>query len=151
MTQANRGKWAEGRVRGYLNDISKTINATFMRLPDTHAGSFQPTTADFLVNCRGLHTMLEVKEVDHMYRLPSKNFKADQRARLTNWRSLGTNTSVVIAHMPYREGIPPAKLKSTLMWRYIPAVWFGSAEVPSWDLREFSLRTLDQAMEAALC
>jgi|JI10StandDraft_1071094.scaffolds.fasta_scaffold125172_4 hypothetical protein len=151
MAQGDRGKWAEGRVRGYLVDISKTVNGAFLRLPDARSGSFQPTTADFLVNFRGLHTMLEVKEVEHDYRLPGKNFKPDQRARLTNWRSLGTNTPVVVAHMPLKEGVPAHKLRQTLMWRCVLSDWFGSADVPSWDLREFPLRTLDQAMEIALC
>ena len=151
MAQGDRGKWGEGRVRGYLNDISKTVVATFMRLPDARSGSFQPTTADFLVNCRGQHTMLEVKEVEHDFRLPSKNFKPDQRARLLNWRGLGTNTRVVVAHMTLKEGVPPHKLRACPMWRAVPAVWFGSEDVPSWDLREFPLLTLDQAMERSLC
>ena len=50
-----------------------------------------------------------------------------------------------------RPRTPPHKLRQTLMWRYLPAAWFGSADVPSWDLREYPLHTLDRAMEMALC
>ena len=149
MAQGDRGKWAEGRARDYLKTLSETRDCAFMRLPDARAGSFQPTTADFLVNHKRQHTMLEVKEVEHTYRLPGKNFKQDQRARLANWRTAGTNTWVLVAHMPLKPSTGRQKLG--LMWRSIPALWFGSEEVPSWDLSLHPLLTLEDAMEVALC
>ena len=149
MAQGDRGKWAEGRVRDFLKRLSETAGCAFMRLPDARAGSFQPTTADFLISYKGLHTMLEVKEVDHNYRLPGKNFKQDQRARLANWRNAGTNTYVLVAHMPLKP--PTGQQKLGLMWRAVPAAWFGGAEVPSWDISLHPLITLDDAMDVALC
>ena len=149
MAQGDRGKWAEGRVRDYLKVLAETQGCAFMRLPDARAGSFQPTTADFLINYKALHTMLEIKEVDHTYRLPGKNFKQDQRARLANWRSVGTNTRVLVAHMPLKPSSGPQKL--SMMWRAVPADWFGSEEIPSWNLSLHPLLTFDEAMEASLC
>lgn len=93
--------------------------------------------------------MLEVKEVDHAYRLPGKNFKQDQRARLAVWRNAGTNTRVLVAHMALKPSTGAQKLG--LMWRAVPAAWFGSEDIPSWDLGAHPLLTLDDAMEATLC
>ena len=97
----------------------------FLRLPDARSGSFQPTIADFLAIRRGEPWFIEVKEVDHEYRLPSKNFNSGQRARLQSYEMAGAGILVVIKHTP------------TKVWRIVQLGFF-EGEPPSWDLSKFA-------------
>lgn len=137
MTASNRGKFAEGHVRRRLVELAKQADFQFMRLPDAHAGSFQPTTADFLIVHRGITHFLEVKEVASAYRLPGKNFGQDQRARLNAFRAAGAMTWALICFRP--EG-------AAVSWRICPSTYFGTETPPSWDMRDLPIMSLDDAL-----
>ena len=68
-TLGTRGKWCESKVRDALRILSAQQGFNFMRLPDARAGSFTPTTADFLGGHKTPYRrnawMLEAKEVEH--------------------------------------------------------------------------------------
>lgn len=137
MTASNRGKYAEGHVRRRLAQRALQADFQFMRLPDAHAGSFQPTTADYLIVCRSVCHFLEVKEVAHAYRLPGKNFGQDQRARLNAFRAAGAMAWALVCFRP--QGASP-------FWRVCPSTYFGTETPPSWDMRDLPIMTLDDAL-----
>lgn len=122
-TAANRGKWAEGKVRVYLQSL-ETAKLAFHRFPDAHAGSLVATPADFLV-CRSARlTLLEVKEVQHEYRLNHKNFALDQMARMRMWKLAGAEAYVAVCFMPSKT------------WRILDVDYFVNREGASWDMRD---------------
>lgn len=137
MPSANRGKYAEGHVRRRLVERAKMADFQFMRLPDAHAGSFQPTTADYLIVCRSVCHFLEVKEVAHAFRLPGKNFGQDQRARLNAFREAGAMSWVLVCFRPKDAG---------MLWRMCPSTYFGMDTPPSWDMRDLPIMSLDDAL-----
>ena len=137
MTTANRGKSAEAAVKKYLAKRSETIGFNFMRLPDARSGSFQPTTADFLAVSWGKPYFIEVKEVNHAFRLPSKNFGRDQRARLRAFELAGALARILVFHTP------------TKAWRALLLDHFED-DPPSWDLRHQPEITLDEAMTVSI-
>ena len=146
MAVGDRGKWAEGKVRDALKERALRAEFQFMRLPDARAGSFQPTTADFLAVDSGRPFFLEVKEVNHVSRLPGKNFDQGQRARLAMWEAAGAKASVLICHSPLREMVQPPDTKGKF-WRSFKAAYFGHAMPPSWDLQSFPLLSLSAALQ----
>ena len=146
MAVGDRGKWAEGKVRDALKGRALQAGFQFMRLPDARAGSFQPTTADFLVVDSGRPFFLEVKEVNHVSRLPGKNFDQGQRARLALWEAAGARSRVLICHSPLREVVQPPEAKGKI-WRAFRAAYFGHDTPPSWDLHHFPLFSLTDALE----
>lgn len=123
MSAANRGKWAEGRVRAYLKTL-ELANCAFHRFPDAHAGSLATTPADFLVCRQGKLTLLEVKEVQHDFRLPYKNFALDQMARMRMWKAAGAQALVAVCFMP------------TQTWRILDVEYFVQRDGASWDMRD---------------
>ena len=131
---ANRGKYAEGLVRKELAKRAERSDFAFMRLPDARSGSFQPTTADFLVVHKGKANFVEVKEVDHLARLPSKNFSLDQRARLSVFEAAGANTWVLIYFTPGKY------------WRWLRANWFLTTTPSSWDFSAMPPDNLSDAV-----
>jgi hypothetical protein len=128
MSTANRGKWAEGRVRDWLKAAEKADTA-FHRFPDAHAGSLVTTPSDFLTCRQGRLTLLEVKEVQHSTRLPHKNFAPDQIARMRMWKMAGAHTWVLVCHMPVK------------VWRCVPLDTFMERTGGSWVLDEYELHS----------
>lgn len=118
---ADRGKYAEGKVREALKELSVQADTIFMRLPDAHAHSFVATVADYMVVCRGRTSFVEVKSLAHDFRVPVKNFSVDQRARMALWNTAGANLIVAVYHTESK------------LWRFPPFSEFIS-DVPSWDL-----------------
>jgi hypothetical protein len=147
MSTGQRGKWAEGKVREALALRAGVADFNFMRLPDTRAGSFQPTTADFLVAYRGRVTLLEVKEVQHAFRLPRSNYPQDQRSRVRAWEMAGVCSLVVVAFLPFKGAAYRADRE---MWKSAPLAYFTGDDTSSWDMRDLPLRTLDRALDAFL-
>jgi hypothetical protein len=137
MSTANRGKVAEGQVKKYLAAITRQDFA-WNRLPDAHAGSRQPTLADFLLINKGQPILLEVKEVAHDYRLPVGNFKLENRARMRIFQLAGAKCVVLIHH------------STTKVWRCLPLDYFGAQDTGSWDLRLTPELKLNEAMELCL-
>lgn len=138
-TAANRGKYAEGLVKKKLVSL-EAANFSHARWPDAHAGSRTVALADFQYMCRGKFTLLEVKEVDHDFRLPYKNLDTDQIGRMRMWKAAGSQGHVLVYHTP------------TKLWRVADISWFfihriyvddRGKKVGSYDLRELEFITLD--------
>lgn len=107
VTAANRGKYAEGKVKAELKKL-ETANCTHHRFPDAHSGSFVTAPADFLILQNGRLRLL-VKQVEHGERLPYGNFSPEQVNRMHMWRHAGADTWVLVYHVPHKA------------WRLIPA------------------------------
>lgn len=137
MSTTNRGKVAEGQVKKALAAITRQDFA-WNRLPDAHAGSRQPTLADFLLINKGQPILLEVKEVAHDYRLPVHNFKLENRARMRMFQLAGAKCVVLIYH------------STTKVWRYLTLDYFGTQDTGSWDLREIPELKLNGALHLCL-
>lgn len=122
-----RGKVAEGIVQRRLQALAQSAGKAFYRLPDFRAGSMQPTLADFLYFENKETTVIEVKEVNHDYRLPFSNFDAAQVARMRVLELAGVNAIVLVYH------------SSNKTWRKIPVGFFVTrgTKAGSWVLSEF--------------
>jgi penicillin-binding protein-related factor A (putative recombinase) len=120
-TIGNRGKWAEARVKAFLKKRESTT-FTHHRFPDARAGSMVTAPADFMFMSAGVMTLLEVKEVQHDFRLPHKNFSTDQVARMRAWKAAGARALVLIHH------------STSGFWRLLDIDRFVEREGGSWDL-----------------
>jgi len=123
---ADRGKFAEGEVRKYLQAQVAKGPTAFLRLPDAHAGSRTETICDFLVCSSGRPILIEVKEVDHASRLPHKNFDVGQVARMRLWEIAGAKAVVCIYFKPIQA------------WRILPLSLFIERTGGSWQLADYS-------------
>lgn len=140
VAAANRGKYAEGEVKKFLKKL-EAANCAHHRFPDVHSGSMVTAPADFMFMQAGIFRLLEVKEVQHDFRLPYDNFSPDQVARMRMWQAAGAHAWVLVYH------------KNLKAWRLIPAEWFlnrpklsaSGKPVGSWVLEEFPLVTLAEA------
>jgi hypothetical protein len=132
-----RGKYAEGKVKAQLKGL-ESASFTHYRFPDARAGSFTVTPCDYMVCNSGKLTLLEVKEVDHKFRLPHANFSKDQVARMRNFESAGAAAWVLIYFTPMK------------LWRYESISYFLQREGGSWDMSGFELRPLDMILEKIL-
>ena len=140
VAAANRGKYAEGEVKKFLKKM-EAANCAHHRFPDAHSGSMVTAPADFMFMQAGIFRLLEVKEVQHDFRLPYDNFSPDQVARMRLWQAAGAYAWVLVYH------------KNLKAWRLIPAEWFlnrpklsaSGKPVGSWVLDEFPLVTLAEA------
>lgn len=140
MPAANRGKYAEGKVKTLLKKLESS-NCTHHRFPDAHAGSFATVPADFMILQSGHLRVLEVKEVRHEFRLPYANFGLDQVARMSMWEAAGASAWVLVCHMPAKA------------WRLVPLAFFRNRQLKaatgkplgSWVLSDFPVVSLEQA------
>lgn len=132
MTQGQRGKTAEGKVKDLLVQRALRTNFAWYRPPDARAGSFLPTTCDFFAMHNGKLHLLEVKEVDHEYRLPHKNLEAAQVGRMLTWVHAGAEAWILVHHTKNRN-----------TWRYFPLHSLPARTGGSWDFSE--LQTYDTA------
>jgi hypothetical protein len=149
MGKADQGKSAEKKVRDYLDLLDKAhVAFTFNRNQDAHAagGRFVPVAGDF--QAFGLYLrkaasvgvseslpacsrnfILEVKEVQHDFRLPYKNYSADKVARVQKRVLAGAEPLVLIRFMPRDE------------WRAVPFEVFRNRNEAtpsgSWDLSAY--------------
>ena len=131
---ANRGKLAEGKAKAFLQTMSEQTSLVYHRLPDAHAGSMVSTLCDFIVHYAGL-TLLEVKEVNHEYRLPYGNFKQENASRMRLWEYSGAETLIAIYFKPLK------KWRMTKLERFEPRSLCTPTGKPqgSWDLRDLEL------------
>lgn len=144
MSQGTRGKWAEGKVRAHLNVLAQRGNFNFMRLPDARAGSFASITADYLVGNKGVGWMLEVKEVNHEFRLPRPNYPTEQRSRVRMWEMAGFKSLVIVGFLPLKGAVYRADRP---MWRTSSLKYFTGDNTSSWDMRDQPLLTLAEALD----
>lgn len=124
-----RGKWAEKEVSKALSTCART-DLAFHRMPDARAGSMKATLADFLLLVRGTMILLEVKEVNHSFRIPHGNFDKDKVARMRRFQLAGARSIVVMYFKPEDK------------WRCAPLDFFLTREGGSWDMRPFELQPL---------
>lgn len=141
MSSANRGKYAEGKVKDYLNKINEAmLNFDFERVLDAHAagGRFQSRTGDFTWWAPELHGVIEVKEVEHAFRLPYKNVSTESIAKLVKRQLAGGQISILVCHQPMK------------LWRAVPLERLRERDKDtpsgSWDLSD--LPTHKSVMDA---
>lgn len=132
VTAANRGKEAEKLFHAILDKVSAgKQDFDFERIDDARSSSghmSKPRTGDFIVFMRGLSWAIEVKQVQHEFRLPRANFPRDQRARLRK-RQLAGGIPVLFVYF--------ATLQK---WRMCSDLGFlGFEDTGSWDLTTFPL------------
>jgi hypothetical protein len=86
-----------------------------------------------------VHGLIEVKEVEHDYRLPSKNFKPGQLGKLEMRRMAGGEIVILVLHT------------TTGLWRRpgFPEI-FDRAGQASWDFRGFKGDKTYPKVKAAL-
>lgn len=157
---ADRGKWAESEVRKELQAMEAAhLRFTFNRIPDAKAGSFQPAAADFQwffdTALKGSYTanegigvfnanfpwtrngLIEVKEIEHLTRLPHGKFGTEKIAHMKKRQLAGAECMVLVAHK--LKGMR----KPDVTWRCAPFEFFRDTVyekgVGSWDLSEFPL------------
>ena len=135
-TIGNRGKWAEGRVKAFLKK-HESASFTHHRFPDARAGSMVVSPCDFMFIRSGVLTLLEVKEVNHPFRLPHKNFSPDQVARMRSWQSAGARAYVVVAF-------------NTGRWRGLPLDYFMIRTGGSWNMEAVPDYTEKEVLDAAI-
>jgi hypothetical protein len=124
-----RGKAAEKEVRVYLERLSfKYAGFAYERIYDARSarGKFPARAGDFEFYASRLHGLIEAKEVEHDFRLPNKNLKKEQIARLRKRQLAGGLVFVLINHT------------TSGLWRSVPVEWLHERSAqPSWDLSEF--------------
>lgn len=129
MSAANRGKNAEKAVSTYLTALSQKVAAfDWHRQYDARSasGRFPAQPGDFAFYRKGCHGLIEVKEVEHDYRLPKKNFDNDQIAKLHKRALAGGMIGIVI------------NFTTTKKWVLVPLEFYRlNLDLPSWDLRGF--------------
>lgn len=128
MTHADRGKEAEALVKKHLGELSKHSHTTYYRFPDARAGSLQTAPADFMLVHAGHLILLEVKEVNHSYRLPHGNLT--QVPKLRRFEMAGAVSIVLVYFKPEKA------------WRVAPVDYFLKMEGGSWDMRDIPIMTL---------
>ncbi len=124
---ANRGKSTEKAVTEFLKKLNVRADTAFLRFPDARSaqGFLAAQPADMLIVSKGVSIFLEIKHLNHPYRLPKAGLR--QHTLLNKFAEAGAKTYVLVEH----EG---------LGWRIVPtrALEFG---VPSWDLSGLGLFT----------
>lgn len=139
-TVGTRGKSAEDLVKKYcFNKATKEAAFAYYRYPDARGGSLVVVPADFMMMYAGTMTLLEVKEVQHHYRLPHNNFSKGQVARMRMWQEAGAKSWVLVRFMP------------SALWRYVTVDFFLQDIGGSWDLSAYPSVTLEEAMERIVC
>ena len=133
-----KGKYAEGLVKKELARLSLQQSFAFYRLPDARSGSFTPTLSDFIVESKGVTTLLEVKEVNHEYRLPRPNFKLENRNRMRMFEMAGMNSLILVYFTPVK------------LWRAERLIYFTGDETGSWDMRDSQPILLSSALAVGL-
>jgi hypothetical protein len=135
---AERGKSAEKAVAVALSTFDGRQDTTWWRIPDARAGSRQPAFADFLLLHKGQLMLIEVKEVEHAFRLPYANFDSGQVARMRRFQCAGAYAFVLIHFKPVNA------------WRCIDLDWFTerASDKASWDTARFPLLPLKSILNA---
>ena len=137
VSASNRGKSAESKVATVLQKLSINLGVVYYRLPDARAGSLQATLADFLAIFFGVPALIEIKEVNHDYRLSYNNFNSSQVARQRLWKLAGAESFVLVHHSPSDT------------WRCLDIDCFLDRSVgSSWDFRN---QPAGKLQEVLLC
>jgi hypothetical protein len=136
---AQRGKRAEADLRKYLELVArKRADFVFERRYDARSagGRFPSQAGDYGFYCGAplgmerpfysINGLIEVKEVDHDYRLPQKNFSDKRINRCTLREHAGSEIYVLVLHT------------TTHLWRTPPfAIFRDDPTAASWDLSAY--------------
>jgi hypothetical protein len=135
---AGRGKYAEGKVREQLlKESQRRAGFDFERNYDARSsmGRIPRRAGDFTIYGYDIgiggptaagHGVIEVKEVEHDFRLPKKNFNPDGFGILRKRELAGGLVAIIVYH------------RTTKLWRSVPFQFFWeNAGEPSWDLTQF--------------
>ena len=138
---SQRGKSAEKSFRAECETHAKRSNFDFERLHDArssqgHMSAVQ--TGDFAIYYKGRPVMVEVKEVDHSYRLPAQNFPREQRNRMLKRKAAGCMCVVAIHFTEIKK------------WRFVDIEVLANIDRGSWDFRGFSTCTVGEGMQAII-
>lgn len=128
--QGELGKASEDAITAVLKTWDSRQSVAWHRIPDARAGSAKAALADFYVLERGQSFLIEVKEVDHAFRLPHNNFTVDQIARMRRFSMAGA-LALVLVHFTKTDS-----------WRAARPEWFIKREGGSWDMAALPARTL---------
>ena len=122
-----RGKYAEGKVRDLLQQLSDAhAEFDFARIYDARSshGSIPAQPGDFSFCRPDAHGLIEAKEIEHNYRLPRD--KLSQIPGLQKRELAGGRIVVLVLHTEIER------------WRSVPFKWLLERRaLPSWDLSEF--------------
>lgn len=124
----NRGKFAEGKVKDYLKARSDSVASfDFERILDARSagGRFPSRPGDFGFYSPLYHGLIEVKEVEHDFRLPHKNFSTEQVSKLRKRKMAGGVIIILVYH------------KTTKLWRLVEFEYLEGRNGGSWDLSEY--------------
>lgn len=139
---ASRGKKAEEAVSKFLKRQKDNIASfDYQRQYDARSagGRFQSQVGDYLLfrarkyqTERGeelytiRHGVLEIKQVHHDFRLPNKNFSAEQIAKIRRREMAGADALILVFHT------------TTQTWRAPPfSIFRDEPNAPSWDLSPY--------------
>lgn len=127
---ADRGKKPEDEVRKYLKAYDeRTHRFDWHRNYDAHTagGRFQRQTGDFEFYFPDAHGVIEVKQVDHAFRLPHKNYAEEKVAKVYKRMLAGGMAIVLVYHTPIDQ------------WRVTTLTPFRERTGGSWDLSAWEL------------
>lgn len=168
MSHATRGKYAEAKIRDFLKAWAEShANFAYNRITDARSamgamsnpqpGDFQwfmstgelvwgyskEKGAQHLLTRNGL---IESKEVLHEFRLPYKNFGADQVGRMAIRQLAGSECIIIVCHRVQGQ--------RGALWRNVPLDFFRErpgGPYGSWDLTQFEIHeSVDSILEAYL-
>lgn len=125
MSAADRGKAAEKAIEKWLDELnSKYARFAWHRFPDARSagGRVKAQPSDYLVQVPRGTTFLEVKEIEHDFRVPAKNIP--QVPILKKWRMAGARTAILIY------------FKTIKKWRCLDAGLIESITKGSWDFSD---------------
>ena len=131
VTAANRGKEGEKLFHAALERVNaKQHDFDYERIDDARSASghmSKPRTGDFIAFSKSYNWVIEVKQVQHEFRLPRANFPRDQRARMKKRELSGGIPVLFIYFAPL------------LQWRMINPSAMGFEDTGSWDLSHLPL------------
>lgn len=139
MKGGNQGAYAEGKVRDFLKGWASThSNFCFNRILDAKSAlgamaNSQPGDFQWFQRMSPLITrngLIEVKSVQHAYRLPHKNFGEDQVGRMRIRQLAGSEPLVLICFRP-EDG--------KTRWCCPEFEFFQQRDGGSWDMRDFEM------------
>lgn len=96
-TRGQRGKTAEKITEDWLKVMNRQFaQFKFLRLPDARSarGRMKAMPSDFLIATPRGATFIEVKEVDHEFRIPAANIS--QLPELKAWKLAGARACVLV-------------------------------------------------------
>lgn len=122
-----RGKYAERKVHEWLQKVDQqVVKWDFERIGDARSGGgrgAKTVVGDFSFFAASCYGVIEVKEIAHDFRLPSKN--VSQLPKMRKRFMAGGDCYIVVYH------------STTKKWRRIPVMDLEVKTTGSWDLSAY--------------